>query len=114
MITFSFFHIPLTVLLPLLACSSTTGNTASGLSCCSCSSSCLFIVAVPVPSRLVAAVCGAAMSVDLAANSSARTTKGLTNDIYRHNVILWHYIAGRWKNKFQNYQDIFKERENQF
>jgi len=37
--------------------------------------------------------------------------KWLTTDIYRHNVILWHYVAGRWKKKIESYQDIFVEHE---
>ena len=38
--------------------------------------------------------------------------KRLTTDIYRHSVILWVYVAGRWKKKLESYHDIFLEREN--
>ena len=53
------------------------------------------------------------MSVDLAARSSGWRTKWLTTDIYRHNVILWDYVAGRWEKKIESYHDIFAEREKQ-
>jgi len=71
----------------------------------------LVIAVAPAPNLLVAAVCDAGMSVDLAAKSSGWTTKWLTADIYRHNVIILDYVAGRWKKKIESYQDIFVEHE---
>jgi len=65
----------------------------------------------PAPNLLTAAVYLAGMSVDLAAKSSGLTTKWLTTDIYRHNVILWDYVAGRWKKKIKCYHEIFVEHE---
>jgi hypothetical protein len=73
----------------------------------------LVIAVAPAPNLLVAAVCLAGMSVDLAAKSSGWTTKGLTADIYRHTVILWDYVAGRWIKKIQSYHEIFLQREKQ-
>jgi len=37
--------------------------------------------------------------------------KGLTTDIYRHSVILWVLVTGRWKSKIESYHDVFVERE---
>jgi len=73
----------------------------------------LVIAVAPVLNLLAAAVYDAGMSVDLVAKWSRWTTKWLTTDMYRHHVILWDYVADRWKKKIESYQDIFVEREKQ-
>ena len=110
-ITCSISHIPLTVLLPRLQCSSTTGNSARGLSYCSCSFSLPYYrcSSSTQPARNSSVWCwnGSRFGCEFV----TKGYKGLTIDIYRHNVILWVLVAGRCKSKIESYNDVFVERE---
>ena len=110
-ITCSISHIPFTVLLPRSHCSSTAGNSASGLSCCSCSCSlscyCCSTSTEPARSSSVWCLNGSGFGCEIVATGY----KVLTTDIHRHNVTLWVLVAGRWKNKIESYHDVFLERE---
>jgi len=110
-ISCSISHIPLTVLLPRLQCSSTAGNRASGLPWCSCSCplSCYRCSCNTEPSHS-STVCwwnGSGFGCEFVTTNY----KVLTTDIHRHNVTLWVLVAGRWKSKIESYHDVFVERQ---
>ena len=107
----SISHIPLTVLLSRLQCSSTTGNSASGLSCCSCSCSlsCYRCSSSTEPARRSSVWCWNRSG--FGCEIVTTNYKVLTTDIHRHDVTLRDLVAGRWKSKIESYQDVFVERQ---